>query len=281
MSEAETADDLAAPERAFTVLPGDAQSPVILHVPHSGTLIPAWVRDRIVLDDEGLTAELWHMTDAGTAELSAAAYEAASPQPWVFGNDLSRLVIDPERFPDEREEMREVGMGAVYTCTSQRERLRATDPDHENDLLAAYFHPYASALAGLVDERLAAVGAAVIVDLHSYPVDRLPYELHPSRRRPPVCLGVNDTHTPDWLLELAAGELATVGESVVDEPFAGTYVPLRHYQRDRRVHSIMLEIRRDVLATSADVAVAAAALARVIRSIGDVSRATPRGTYRA
>ena len=30
------------------------------------------------------------------------------------------------------------------------------------------------------------------------------------------------------------------------EPFTGTYVPLRHYGQDERVHSLMLEIRRDV-----------------------------------
>ncbi len=34
---------------------------------------------------------------------------------------------------------------------------------------------------------------------------------------------------------------------MVNEPFAGTYVPQRHYQQDRRVLSIMLELRRDEL----------------------------------
>ncbi len=32
---------------------------------------------------------------------------------------------------------------------------------------------------------------------------------------------------------------------MVNEPFSGTYVPLAHHTRDRRVSSIMIELRRD------------------------------------
>jgi N-formylglutamate deformylase len=32
----------------------------------------------------------------------------------------------------------------------------------------------------------------------------------------------------------------------VNGPFRGSYVPLRHYPRDDRVTSLMLEIRRDI-----------------------------------
>ena len=42
---------------SFEIIPGDAQSTVILHVPHSSTFIPADVRAGIVLTDEELAAE--------------------------------------------------------------------------------------------------------------------------------------------------------------------------------------------------------------------------------
>jgi hypothetical protein len=114
------------------VTPGAPDSPVLLHVPHGSRAIPAPVRARILLDDQALGAELDRMTDSHTAVIAERAAAEAAVAPWRFANALSRLVVDPERFPDEREEMRAVGMGAVYTRTSDGRPLRADDdPAHE------------------------------------------------------------------------------------------------------------------------------------------------------
>lgn len=96
---------------AFEILPGDPGSTVILQVPHSSTSIPAPVRAGIVLDDEALAFELAAITDADTDLIAEGAAEAASARLWIFVNRASRLVIDPERFPDEREELNAVGCG--------------------------------------------------------------------------------------------------------------------------------------------------------------------------
>ncbi|WP_240999674.1 N-formylglutamate amidohydrolase, partial [Streptomyces sp. Tu 4128] len=153
---------------SFELLPGAPGSPVILHVPHSSRRIPAGVRAGIALTDAALERELDHMTDAHTAEIAERAAGLAGLTPWRFVNRTSRLVVDPERFPDEREEMAAVGMGAVYTRTSHREVLRAdgTDP---GPLVERYFRPYARAMTEAVADRLAATGRAVVIDVHSYP----------------------------------------------------------------------------------------------------------------
>ncbi len=229
----------------FRLLPGADRSPVLLHVPHSSRVIPEAVRGGIELDDRALARELDHITDAHTAELAAAAADEAAVTPWQFVNGLSRLVIDPERFPDEREEMLAVGMGAVYTRTTHRERLRHPDVAAQ-PLIDRYFHPYAEAMTDAVADRLAAVGRAVIIDVHSYPTEPLPYELHGDGPRPPVCLGTDDFHTPPELLALAQKAFAGFGGTGIDSPFAGTYVPLRYYGKDPRVSALMIEIRRDV-----------------------------------
>ncbi|MEU0083158.1 N-formylglutamate amidohydrolase [Streptomyces sp. NPDC006274] len=237
--------DTSAP---FRLLPGAADSPVILHVPHSSRTVPAGVRGGILLDDAALERELDHITDSHTAEIAAEAAAAAGVAPSRFVNELSRLVIDPERFPDEREEMLAVGMGAVYTRTTHREALRATGFDG-SPLIDRYFHPYAAAMTAAVDERLGAVGRAVVIDVHSYPTDPLPYELHGDGPRPPVCLGTDSFHTPPELVAAAQKAFAGFGGTGLDSPFAGTYVPLRHYGKDRRVGALMIEIRRDVYMT--------------------------------
>ncbi|WP_328875266.1 N-formylglutamate amidohydrolase [Streptomyces sp. NBC_00287] len=232
----------------FTVTPGADHSPVILHVPHSAREIPADVRTGIVLEDAALTRELDHITDSHTERIAGAAAAACARTPWVFANRLSRLVVDPERFPDEREEMLAVGMGAVYTRTTHKDVLREADGDPE-PLLARYFRPYAQAMTDAVAGRLAATGRAVIVDVHSYPSRALPYELHGEGPRPPVCLGTDSFHTPPGLLAAAREAFEECGDVGLDSPFSGTYVPLEFYGSDPRVSALMVEIRRDTYMT--------------------------------
>jgi N-formylglutamate amidohydrolase len=252
---------------AFTTVAGDPDSPWIVHVPHASTRIPVAVRARILLDDDSLAAELRAMTDAHTDRLAdRIAAGVASRRPWLFVNGLSRLVVDPERFPDEREVMARVGMGAVYTRTSTGERLRAEDRAERDALIATYFEPYGRALADLVDERIAATGRAVIVDLHSYPEHALPYELYPGDERPVTCLGADARHTSAELLAAAREAFAHLGSVAVDRPFRGTYVPLRHHGLDDRVESIMLEVRRDAY-LRADGAPDGAAIDRIAAAV--------------
>lgn len=227
------------------LLPGAPDSPVILHVPHSSRAIPTTVRRDIVLDDVALERELDHITDSHTAQIAAAAAARCSTTPWRFVNRLSRLVVDPERFPDEREEMLSVGMGAVYTRTTHREELRPAGYDGRA-LVEEYFEPYAAAMTDAVAERLATVGRAVVVDVHSYPTEPLPYELHGDGPRPPICLGSDGFHTPEELRLGAERAFAGFGGTAINSPFAGTYVPLAYYGKDPRVGALMIEIRRDV-----------------------------------
>ncbi len=230
----------------FRLVAGAAGSPVLLHVPHAARRIPGDARRGIVLDDAALERELDHITDAHTDALAARAAQAAAPgrTPWRFVNGLSRLVVDPERFPDEREEMLAAGMGAVYTRTTHRAELRR--PDHDpGPLLDAYYLPYAAAMTRAVDDRLAAAGRCVVVDVHSYPTRALPYELHGDGPRPPVCLGTDPFHTPPELLAAAEAAFARFGGTGVDSPFGGAYVPLKHYGREAGVQALMIEIRRD------------------------------------
>lgn len=237
---------------SYEIVAGDPGSPVVLHVPHSSREVSPDARRSILLDDAALEGELDAMTDAWTDRIAEAARAAAArtaparPTPWAFVNRRSRLVVDPERFPDDREEMLAVGMGAVYTRTSQRTPLREDDPAVTRELVDRYFHPYADALTELVQQRLDACATALILDVHSYPTRALPYEVHQDESRPEICLGVDEHHTPPELVEAARVAFAGFGTVTVNEPFHGTYVPLDFYRTDPRVRSLMIEIRRDV-----------------------------------
>lgn len=233
----------------YRVLSGAPASGVVLHVPHGSRALTAEARRGILLDDDALAAELDHMTDAHTGLLATGAAAVAGLRPWVFENRYSRLVVDPERFPDGREEMRAVGMGAVYTRTSHGQRLRHDDDARDGRLLDLHYRPYAAAVADLVDERLAATGRVLIIDVHSYPNLPLPYELHGDGPRPAICLGTDPFHTPPELVDAARTAFDGIGDIALDTPFGGCYVPLRHYRRQPAVTAVMVEIRRDTYLT--------------------------------
>jgi N-formylglutamate deformylase len=226
----------------YDITAGDPASPVVLHVPHASRDLPTEARAGLVISDAELSEELDHLTDAYTDLIAAEAARRAVTRPWILRHRWSRLAVDPERFPDDREEMRAVGMGAVYTKGYAGRKLRDEDPVREGTALQTHFEPYAAAVRDLVADRLLACGRAVIVDVHSYSTLPLPYEMHGASPRPAVCLGTDRFHTPPALVSAAQ---AAFGETGLNTPFAGCYVPLDFYERDPRVTAIMVEIRRD------------------------------------
>ncbi len=234
----------------FEIVAGSATSIFILHVPHSARYIPEDIRQKILLTDPELETELDEMTDSQTEKLARDAADQADIRPWLFINRFSRLVIDPERFPDHREPMNEIGMGAVYQRTSSGAQLRVTNAGDELELLTQYFFPYAQALEELVNQRLAAVGAVTILDIHSYRAHSHLNSLNKHLRRPAICIGTDEFHSPPWLLSSAHSAFSKIGDVGINQPYAGTYVPLSQYQSNSKVSSLMMENRADTFLDS-------------------------------
>lgn len=60
-----------------------------------------------------------------------------------------------------------------------------------------------------------------------------------------LCIGSDPFHASEQFLRAVTESFAGL-PSAANTPFAGAYVPLKHYRMDARVSSVMLEIRRDV-----------------------------------
>lgn len=235
MNEADPSLDLT---RYFAVSDFSDVSPVVLHAPHGSRFIPAELADTYELDQAGMTGEKNVMTDHFTDRLVAGTSGCSR-----IVNGLSRFVVDVERFPDDREEMIAVGMGAFYTHGSQRQLVRRNE--HTADpALRNFFDAYSSAFTDLVQCTLDRHGRAVIIDVHSYPTDAQPYELHSDEARPQLDIGADETHTPQTLITKVREAFRHL-DAGINQSFHGTYVPLRFYQAEPLVHSVMLEIRRD------------------------------------
>lgn len=243
-----------------TVLDGNI--PVLVHIPHAGLRFPGpETGDEHLLGSArtnreiDLAEEIRSMADYRVDYfLEQFANRAGGSVPYVVKNLHSRLLFDPERFDDATEEMNEVGMGIVYTRTGDQDPLYApghepTDDDVE-DRKSRLYRPYAQLLSDTVDRVLERFGHVLIIDLHSYPsrprvYERLRAQRHGDQARPPLCLGVDPDHHRariEGVLDALAGEDFTG----VNQPFAGAYVPAKHYHRDERVTSVMCEVRKDV-----------------------------------
>jgi N-formylglutamate amidohydrolase len=245
---------------------------VAVHIPHASTHIPENVRGRFLLSDAELQAEVGRITDHFTDELFGLPADRAT----TVRFPVSRLVVDPERFEDDRlEPMSARGMGVIYTRTSLQTPLRDPPGDREReDLLERFYRPHHRDLTAVVDRALERHGSCLVIDGHSFPASPLPYEYDQDPNRPDICIGTDAFHTPDWLRELAREEFRALGYAVqIDRPFAGALVPQRHYRSDPRVRAVMVEINRGLYMTEVP---RVARLARFDALRGDLQKVLQR-----
>jgi N-formylglutamate amidohydrolase len=215
----------------------------IIHIPHSSTKIPAAERESIVLTDDQLHEELVTMTDMFTDELFASGNEHA--RKIIF--PVSRLIVDPERFlDDELEPMSVKGMGVVYTKTSRDTPLReGLTPEQRAILIDRYYKPHHSQFTQDTANALDTNNYCLIIDCHSFPSVPLPFELDQSPDRPEICIGADEFHTPERLQQSLVSLFNNSGfTTAINRPFSGSIVPLKYFQSNSRVHSIMIEINR-------------------------------------
>jgi N-formylglutamate amidohydrolase len=216
----------------------ESLSPVLLHIPHSSTLIPSKWQYLFHLNEKDVKQELVTMTDSYTEELFACELANHLTFP------VSRLLVDPERFESDVDEpMAARGMGAVYEKTHDGRPLKSTY--ERQSLIDEYYTPHHQRFNIWVRGMLEKYDSALIVDCHSFPSTPLLCDLDQTPDRPDICIGTVPFHTPASLLTLAQQLFTDHGYSVlVDRPYAGSIVPSDFWQTEPRVHSIMIEVNR-------------------------------------
>lgn len=218
---------------------------LILHIPHSSTYIPDNIIGQFCLSDNEINDEILKMTDHYTDEL----FDIKNSKKVIF--PVSRLVLDPERFTDDSfESMSKIGMGVVYTNTSSLTPLRnAITNIEKQNLIDRYYNHHHDKLNKACQGSLDSNGECLIIDCHSFPKNPLPYELeiNGNLSRPEICIGTDSYHTSKELIDKVYNLFKGKGYDVsIDTPFAGALVPMQYYKKDKRVQSLMIEIRRDL-----------------------------------
>lgn len=211
---------------------------LILHIPHSSVIIPC--NNSYSCSQLELEAEILKLTDWYTDELFHS-----------FDNEMiiaefSRIFCDPERFTDDSQEiMAQYGMGVLYDKNDDGEVIRIVTPELRQEILSKYYYSHHQKLSLAVERQLVNFGSAFIIDCHSFPDTPLKRDLNQSPIRPDFNIGTDKFHTPKKLIDEAILYFENLGFTLgVDWPYKGTIVPLEHYQTNKRVGSIMLEINR-------------------------------------
>ena len=245
--------DVADPAPVSVYL-ADGESPFFLTCEHAGRAIPARLGTLGLAAAELDRHIAWDIGAAGVARELAQRLDA----PLVLQN-YSRLVVDCNRAPDADDFITPVSEatpipGNQAVADAEREARR-----HE------IYAPYHATISALLDRRLAAGHATVVVAVHSFtPV------FHGVRR--PWHIGVLHEHDPRLaraLLDILQDEEQESGHLVVgdNEPYflselRDYSVPVHGHQRG--LPHVELEIRQDLIGHAAGQSDWARRLARVL-----------------
>ena len=221
----------------YAIERGDA--PLIIDVPHAGTLLPETIAARLTPYARTVPDTDWHVEKLyGFARELGATTIAAT---------LSRYVVDLNRDPsgvalypgaDNTE------LCPIRTFSNQPIYAQGDEPGAGEiaDRRAAYFDPYHRALAAEIERLRDRHGFVVLLDGHSI-VSEAPRFF--AGRLPDLNLGTGDgTSAAADVTRVATTVLAGATEfsHVVDGRFKGGYVTRHYGQPQRGVHALQLEM---------------------------------------
>ena len=211
---------------------------LILHIPHSSVNIP--ILEGFTEDADKIQNELIKLTDWYTDELFYSGTDI------MVKATFSRVFCDVERFENDQDEiMSKVGMGVLYESCDDGSLLRKVTPALRSRIITDYYWKHHNKFLEEVDKQLINDGSCLIIDCHSYPSKPLLRDLDQTLKRPDFNIGIDKYHTPQKLIDASVAYFEQRGYSIgVDWPYKGTIVPLVHYQKNKKVHSIMLEVNR-------------------------------------
>jgi N-formylglutamate amidohydrolase len=178
---------------------------IILHIPHSKTKIPFY--DGFNMDY--IENETKLLVDHDTDKI----FDIPNVESLVF--ECNRIFCDVERLDDEDEPLFEVGRGFYYTKTDDGKDLRILNNEVKNKIKTDFYDKHHNKLIDMVEDRLNEFGSALIIDCHSF--NDVPLK---------VSFENNNFSVK------------------INSPYSGTIIPLKYYNKDKRVMGIMIEVNK-------------------------------------
>lgn len=219
-------------------------SSLIFHIPHSSTSIP----DYTGFDISKIDNEIKLLTDFNTDQI----FNVPNTSKLIF--PYNRIFCDVERLIDKDEIMFNKGRGFFYTNCDNGEILRKDKDGIKNIIYNKYYKKHHKKLEKMVEHKLNTIGYVTIIDCHSFSDKPFITDLIKNTNRPDICIGVDKYHTPKFLIEIIENKCKDYGFTYkINDPYSGTIVPLKYYEKNNNVNSIMIEINRNLYMNGDDV----------------------------
>ncbi|MBX3275385.1 MAG: N-formylglutamate amidohydrolase [Sandaracinaceae bacterium] len=230
------------------VEPAEAETAVIVEVPHAGLAVPDRVRDELTVSADVRLRDSDVYVDAlcARAPSRGATLLAAHVSRYVV--DLNRAPddVDLETVPDHPDPRGVQPRGVVWRVTSDgMPALRAPlSYARLRDRLERYHTPYHDALAARLAQKRARFGHAILLAAHSMPsVSKVGGT---TTRRADVVPGTRGRTTADArVIDLVADHFRAAGLTVRhDDPYRGGWTTGNYGRPDAGWHAIQLELNR-------------------------------------
>ena len=230
-------------------LPRGRPVPLVLEIPHAGTVLPVEVRDKLAAAPSAVQRD----ADAYVDELFAGASARGAT---VLVSELSRYVVDLNRNETDVDGETVTGApatqgshprGVVWRETAEGQpslRRPLTRVEFE-DRLARYYRPYHRALEAEILQLREAFGCVVLLAAHSMP-SRDRGSVYGQEQRADVVPGTRGRTTASAkLIDLVDAHFRDAGLVVRhDDPYKGGYTT-QHYGRPKEgFHAIQIELSR-------------------------------------
>lgn len=215
----------------------EGSCPVILAMPHSGTFVPADIKNMLNELGQGLSDTDWHIP---------RLYDGLLPEASIVRANFNRYVIDANR--DAEDTHLYPGQNTTGLCPlTNFDGLPIWRDGCEPDSLAVEerlhrFHaPYHRALRRRIEEVKAQFGYAILYDCHSIR-SRIPYLFQGTL--PTLNIGTHGGASCDPRIERLAEEVCAASpfSQVLNGRFRGGWTT-RHYGNPaENIHAIQMEI---------------------------------------
>lgn len=235
------------------------QYPLILSVPHSGTVFPPEFLENVRFDERILRRNEDLFVDkllTGAVEKGVPTIKMNITRTFVDLN-RNRLELDPAMFynyPKEKDIMYDkhcrVGLGVIHRINFLRENLYdgLLNYHEVEERLSKIYDVYHERLRQLTEKCLKKFGFCMVLDCHSMPSKIC--SIIDDRSGIDVCLGnLFSQSCPQEYSDFFAAQFWDNNYAVQENcPYSGAYITFNYCQPRRKMYTLQLELNRSLYA---------------------------------